>query len=80
MITQSEAHIFRENVIFSCILPPKSEKSVLHAAVTQKAVIWWFGSTVTYVQTPKYELFSSLHVRDMISQSEADISRANVIF
>ncbi len=48
-------------------------KSVLQHAVTYKADIWWFGSTVADILTPNYQFLSSLYVRDMMTQSEAHI-------
>ncbi len=40
----------------------QSSWSVLDDAVTERADIWGFGSTVGYNVTPHYQLLGSLHV------------------
>ena len=46
----------------------------------QKADIWGFGSTIVYMQTPNYQLRSSLHLRGVITPSEGHIFNENMTF
>ncbi len=46
----------------------KSSKSVLDDAVTKRADIWGFGSTVGYNVTPHYRLLGSLHVLEIFKK------------
>ncbi len=36
----------------------RAVKSVLQHAVTYKSEIWWFGSTIADMLTPKYQFFA----------------------
>ncbi len=51
----------------------KSSKSVLDDAVTERAGIWVFGSTVGYNVTPHYRLLGSLHVIEIFTKLAAEI-------
>ncbi len=57
---------------------PKSRKSVLHDAASQKAHILGYGGTIANTRTPNYRLCR--HVRDMITPSEVDIFSENMTF
>ncbi len=46
----------------------KSSWSVLDDTVTERADIWWFGSTLGYNVPPYYQLLESLHVIDMLKK------------
>ncbi len=40
--------------------------------VTERADIWWFGSTVGYNITPQYQLLGSLHVLEIFKKLAAE--------
>ncbi len=40
--------------------------------VTERADIWWFGSTVGYNLTPHYRLLGSLHVIEIFKKLAAE--------
>ncbi len=40
--------------------------------VTERADIWWFGSTVGYNPTPHYRLLGSLHVIEILTKLAAE--------
>ncbi len=46
----------------------KSSWSVLDDAVTERADIWGFGSTVGYNVTPHYQFLGSLHVIEIFKK------------
>ncbi len=50
----------------------KSSWSVLDNAVTERADICGFGSTVRYNVTPYYQLLGSLHVIEIFKKLAAD--------
>ncbi len=50
----------------------KSSWSVLDNAVTERADIWGFGSTVGYNVTPHYQFLGSLHVIEIFNQLAAE--------
>ncbi len=50
----------------------KSPWSVLGDAVTERADIWGFGSTVGYKVTPHYQLLGSLHVIEIFKKLAAE--------
>ncbi len=50
----------------------KSSWSVLDDAVTERADIWGFGSTVGYNVTPHYQLLGSLHVIEISKKLAAE--------
>ncbi len=50
----------------------KSSKSVLDDTVTERADIWWFGSSAGYNLTPHYQLLGSLHVVEIIKKLHAE--------
>ncbi len=49
-----------------------SSWSVLDDAVTERADIWGFGSTVRYNVTPHYQLLGSLHVLEIFKKLGAE--------
>ncbi len=50
----------------------KSSWSFLEDAVTERAEIWGFGSTVGYNVTPHYQLLGSLHVIEIFKKLAAE--------
>ncbi len=50
----------------------KSSWSVLDDAVTEKADIWGFASTMGYNVTPHYQLLGSLHVIEIFKKLAAE--------
>ncbi len=60
-------HRLKLNNIFA-----KCSWSVLEDAVTERADIWGFGSTVGYNVTPHYQLLGSLHVIKIFKKLAAE--------
>ncbi len=50
----------------------KSSWSVLDDAVTERADIWGFGSTVGYNVTAHYQLLGSIHVIEIFKKLDAE--------
>ncbi len=50
----------------------KSSWSVLDDAVTERADIWWCGTTVGYNVTPHYQLLGSLNVIEIFKKLAAE--------